>query len=106
MPSVRELQLEHKTWSVKNFGWDQDPSLSLIGVMEELGELAHAHLKANQGIRINENHEAKRRDAIGDILIYLMDYCNRLNLDMQHILEETWAEVKQRDWTINKENGV
>jgi NTP pyrophosphatase (non-canonical NTP hydrolase) len=103
---IREIQKEHQAWSTKNFGWDQDPSLSLIGVMEELGELAHAHLKQRQGIRVNEDHIAKARDAIGDILIYMLDYCNRRNFDMQLILEETWAEVKQRDWTIHKENGT
>ena len=32
--------------------------------MEELGELSHAHLKALQGVRVNEDHDAKKLDAV------------------------------------------
>jgi NTP pyrophosphatase (non-canonical NTP hydrolase) len=46
---------------------------SILGLIEENGELAHAHLKAKQGIRgTPEEHEAAMRDAIGDIVIYLL----------------------------------
>lgn len=42
------------------------------GVIEELGELAHSDLKSKQNIRgTAEEHEAKAKDAIGDMTVYL-----------------------------------
>lgn len=71
----------------------------LLGVVEEVGELCHAHLKNEQGIRgTPEEWEAKKKDAIGDVLIYLLDYCSREGLDVEECLETAWAEVSQRDW--------
>lgn len=69
-----------------------------MGVAEEVGELSHAHLKQHQGIRLEEDHEAKARDAVGDILIYLADYCNAREFSLQDCLDKAWDEVKQRDW--------
>ena len=50
-----------------------NPGESLLGVLEELGELAHSHLKAAQKIRgTDEEHVRAGRDAIGDTTIYLL----------------------------------
>lgn len=74
--------------------------------MEELGELCHAHLKQEQGIRgTAAQHEAKAKDAIGDILIYLADYTAGRGWDLQAIVEDTWAEVSRRDWRANPADG-
>lgn len=104
MLSLDELQLEQATWSLSNFG-PQPKHRSLLGVTEEVGELAHAHLKAEQGIRTNENHEAKKKDAIGDIVIYLADYCTQQGFSFQECVEAAWNEVKQRDWKKNSISG-
>jgi NTP pyrophosphatase (non-canonical NTP hydrolase) len=69
-----------------------------VGVQEEVGELAHAFLKAHQGIRTSEDHAAAERDAVADIVVYLADFCNAREIDFQATLEETWAKVRQRDW--------
>lgn len=110
MGILNKVQKEQKDWAKKNF---PDGGIkkrvpggeALHGVMEELGELAHAHLKETQGIRLNEDHEAEAKDAIGDIVIYLADYCNKRGFDLEEIVDSTWREVKQRDWTKNNENG-
>lgn len=60
-------------WSTKNFG--QEPALNKVfGLIEETGELAHAHLKMKQNIRSAKVED--KQDAIGDIIIYLADYCH------------------------------
>lgn len=101
--NIRIIQTEQKLWASKNFG--NKPSYqSLLGVMEEAGELAHAHLKAEQQIR-NQDYDAKKQDAIGDIMIYLMDYCNREGYDLQDIITQTWSEVCKRDWVKYPKNG-
>lgn len=103
--NLRKLQQEQKEWSERNFPTQNTPYRPLLGIMEEVGELSHAHLKAEQGIRINEDHQAAKFDAIGDIVIYLSDYCNKNGFDLQDCISKTWDQVKHRDWTKNKING-
>lgn len=95
--NLRQLQDELKPWEQHNFG-DRPSWYPLLGVVEEVGELAHAYLKRAEGIRLNENHTEKERDAVGDIVIFLADFCNAQGYDMGEIIAETWARVKQRDW--------
>ena len=100
--SLSQLQAEGWKWVQHNFP-NGKPYQPLLGVAEEVGELAHAHLKAEQGIR-NTTSEDKE-DAIGDIIIYLADYCNRNGLDIQHSLEIAWETASKRDWVKFPKNG-
>jgi len=103
--NLRDLQEDMKSWLDHNFepyeSWQP-----LLGVVEELGELAHAHLKQSQNIRIEENHEEKIKDAIGDIIIFLVSYCNKRGFDLDKIVFDTWSKVKNRDWKEYPVNGV
>ena len=72
-----QLQREVQAWTAKNFP-NNKPYQPLLGVAEEVGELCHAHLKQEQGIR--NTTQANKEDAVGDIIIYLADYCNRNNI--------------------------
>lgn len=102
---LTELQQEVKNWLNRNFK-ARDAYHSLIGVVEELGELAHAHLKQIQGIRgTPEQHIADAQDAVGDILIYLVGYCVDRNFDLQEIIHKTWKKVKRRDWLRHRLSG-
>ena len=98
--TLRELQDQQRVWVAHNFG-ERPAWHPLLGAVEELGELAHAHLKEAQGIRLQENHVANAKDAVADIVIYLADYCSSRGFDMQEIVETTWAQVRQRDWKKN-----
>lgn len=157
----RRLIDERMEWHSRNFP-GSDPQEAIFGCMEEAGELAHAHLKEIQGIRVNEDHVAKAKDAIGDLTIFLLGpmnqygflplgyqhhgeytadeallkigwsvgylcnnledtglarlgigrimrfahaYCKARDWDYEAIVESTWQEVKQRDWTKNKQDG-
>lgn len=96
--TLETLQHQQAEWSERNFP-DQKSYQYLLGAMEELGELTHAHLKAEQGIRTNENHDAMKRDAVGDIVIYLAGYCTANSLNFEECVWQAWYEVKKRDWT-------
>jgi NTP pyrophosphatase (non-canonical NTP hydrolase) len=100
-----KLPLEAKEWTSYNFP-NAAPWEPLVGMMEEIGELSHAHLKQHQRIRVSEECQEKKQDAIGDILIYMADYCNRNNIDMEECLERAWSEVVKRDWKKFPVNGV
>lgn len=101
---LRKLQYEQAKWAQQNFG-DQPSWQPLLGLVEEVGELAHAHLKHAQGIRNHEGHEALAKDAVGDIMIFLASYCSRRGWDLESIAEETWERVKQRDWRADPETA-
>lgn len=107
LESIRTMQAAHKVWLDRNFP-DQNPHDGLLGITEEVGELAHAHLKGAQGIRhtANEIHEMKK-DALGDIFIFMLSYANSNGFDVAECIEETWENiVSRRDWIENPMAGV
>jgi len=105
MIALHADQYDLQKWAFRNFGI-QTSSQMLLGAMEELGELAHAHLKKEQEIRKNEDHDEKARDAVGDIIIYLMQYCSLRNWDIETVISDAVEAVLSRDWKINPIDGV
>lgn len=100
------LQVEVRAWSDRNFP-NSGADDKLLGVVEEIGELAHAVLKSRQGIRGNaKQHEAAEQDAIGDIVIYLLDYCGKRGWSLDTLVRTAWAEVQHRDWMKHQETGL
>lgn len=60
MINLLEFQKEQMKWRQKNFGDTYGSGYRpLLGIVEEVGELSHAHLKKEQGIRTNENHDTE-----------------------------------------------
>ena len=105
MLTLKQLQKEQKEWSARNFP-NNEPWMPLLGVQEEVGELSHSFLKRAQGIRgTDEQHYIDMVDAVGDIMVYLSDFCSRSDIDFQEALEKTWGTVKKRDWQKNKKDG-
>lgn len=68
------IQDEQRDWSLRNFG-EQSPSIPLLGMIEELGELSTAD-------------PADAIDAIGDTIIYLSDYCTRRGLSLYDVVQQ------------------
>ena len=103
--NLSEFSQLHRNWSEYNFP-GQSPQESFEGMVEELGELAHARLKNRQGIRKgNIDWVNKEKDALGDMFIYWLDYCNRSGYDAEQIIKDTWDEIKDRDWREYPKNG-
>jgi NTP pyrophosphatase (non-canonical NTP hydrolase) len=105
--TLEQLQEEVRTWTRQNFGKPEDRMMHqpVLGAAEEVGELCHAHLKWEQGIRgTPEELEAKAKDAVGDVIIYLADYCNLRGFNLQDILEDTWMTVSKRNWKQSDDN--
>lgn len=98
---LSKLQSEHAVWQRRNFPnaerWE-----CLVGLQEEIGELAHSFLKKHQGIRMEEDHDERMRDAIGDIVIYLIGFCTLNQINVDECIDMAWSEVKKRDWTSDK----
>ncbi len=106
MMTFNDLQTEVAKWGRHNFPKSL-PHHPLLGASEEIGELAHAHLKSEQGIRgtYTEHHVAKA-DAVGDIVIYLAHYCELNGLNFTLCVQIAWDGVKKRDWIAFPGNGM
>lgn len=61
-----EMQESQRAWAKANFG-EQTPNQMMLGILGELGELAESY---------EEHNKQDGIDAIGDVGVYLMNYCN------------------------------
>jgi NTP pyrophosphatase (non-canonical NTP hydrolase) len=103
--TFKQLETEVKEWAQRNFP-DAKPHQPLLGAQEEIGELSHAHLKQEQGIRgTPEQHKMDKMDAVGDAIIFLAHYSGLNGFSLSDAVTCTWGKVKQRDWQKNKANG-
>lgn len=93
---LKVLQTDAQIWARYNFPNSQQ-WMPLVGAVEELGELAHAFLKLKQGIR-GITSISEQEDAIGDIVIYLIDFCNLNDINFGKAVCSTWEKVSKRDW--------
>jgi len=101
-------QQEHATWRERNFP-NQTLYQAVLGMMEELGELSHALLKHEQGIRKMDDAWVAREaiiDAHCDLIIFSFGVAEDLGYDLGIELQRTWDEVKQRDWVGDPAEGV
>jgi NTP pyrophosphatase (non-canonical NTP hydrolase) len=101
------LQVQLTRWQAKNFG-GANAFQMLAGVVEEVGELAHALLKHDQKIRGYDDDVKYREaagDAIADAVVYLQQLCTLLRLDFGTLVSGTAYEVMKRDWTTNPGNA-
>ncbi len=77
--SLRQMQKEQDEWSKRNFD-NKKPYQPILGAAEEVGELAHAYLKMEQGIRGNtDEHTANMKDAVADsVEWYKLHQCQQV----------------------------
>jgi hypothetical protein len=95
-----ELQSAVGEWSRRNFP-GSTPADPFYGLVEEVGEFSHSILKARQGIRgTKEEHVAAEKDAIGDITIYLADWCERNSLSLSEGTASHYAATY--DWDLGE----
>ena len=112
MQTYKQIQFQVGAWNIENFGNQETPYLNavflnddptlqyrvelgslapLMGMVEELGELFEAR------------NNADIRDAIGDISIYLCDYCcrERLVFPTRVVLEEKEQRPGSQGLVVN-----
>lgn len=106
MTNLRDLQDDLHEWRNHNFlaqSWEDQ----FMGMVEEMGELAHALLKQKQGIRgTHQEHEHAAQDAVADLTIYMMGLCSYRGWDFTNLVASTAIKVMRRDWITYPKNGV
>lgn len=105
--NYRELQEQQRAWLNTNFP-NQPRELPLLGVIEEVGEIARCVLKKAQ----EEMHgpeprykdrdwDAELADAIGDTLIYISSACCTMGHELEAVINDTREALKTSP-SINK----
>lgn len=109
MTDLKEFQQRVLAWQTYNFpnnGYIEP----LMGIVEEVGELYHAVLKSRQQIRgfdtvLDTTSKNAAKDAVGDTLIYLFNFCSLYGLSIEECAETAWGEIKDRDWRKYPKTG-
>lgn len=84
-----------------------EPARPIEGLQVAVGRLAHAHLKTEQGIRGNERElESLAQKSIEQILCYAHDYASVYGIDFYRCIDDTWRQVKRRDWQKYPDTGL
>lgn len=96
------IQAEQVEWSEKNFG-KQHERYPLMGMIEELLEFeeawkARSALVQDDTDRVTAVDEVV--DAVGDIAIYMLDYCGKVGWQLDHlwVLRRTLPDEDPNDW--------
>lgn len=74
---LAEIQREQGAWALSNFGVQQLHRMAL-GLIEELGEVAEAWML---------DSKEKLFDGIGDVGIYMLNYCNIAGWELSRLYE-------------------
>lgn len=109
MTDLKEFQQRVLAWQTYNFpnsGYIEP----LLGIGEEYGELLHAVLKSRQQIRgfdavLEVTAKSAAKDAVGDTLIYLSNFCSLYGLSLEECAEAAWLEIRDRDWRKYPKTG-
>jgi NTP pyrophosphatase (non-canonical NTP hydrolase) len=118
--AIEELRSDLFRWQINQFPDRQGFHLTedlRLGIIEEMGELAHAILKRRQMIRGMEDDQkfnAKRDDAIGDAIVYFsqLQKCNQddwgITLGAQEVGNGKWHEEAQSTifWLMQQDDMV
>lgn len=72
-----------------------------------VGALAHAEIKAAQGIRGSaEELDTAGRTALAELLGAVLAHCEVNGINYEVAVNNTWDHVSQRDWNANKVDGT
>lgn len=81
----------------REFDKETVPELFML-FLEECGELAKAARKAH-GIKFDKSSETFHvADEAADVLIYLLDICNKFGIDLETALRDKEEKNKKREW--------
>ena len=80
---------------------DETVAQKFMLLLEEMGELAHAARK-RADIKVDEarwhDNEQNLQDEAADVLMYLLDICNKLDIDLMQAFLAKEEKNQKRSW--------
>ena len=99
VPTMQQAVWE---WRQRQPWADEPPTMTTLGLAEEVGEVCRASLKLAQGIRgTQEEWLAEIEKELGDVFIKLLDVASVYGINAEHALVRRWADIRQRNWSAN-----
>ncbi len=92
---ISKLQKKVKDLYTKN-GWDTDPTLLLLAMQEELGELCASYLAAHPGYKKNASNEGSIQEEVGDLVHLILAFCNKVGIDYEKCVMHTVNKRKNQ----------
>lgn len=88
MRTYKELERLVHIWSAERGIYVHSTAeAQLLKAVSEMGELADAEVKKDHGGRI---------DAVGDVLVCLLNYAAMSGFSLEHALEKAYDQIKDR----------
>lgn len=95
--SYAKIELDIIHWlDARKIIQNQSPATALLKFYSEAGELGDAEAKGNT---------AEQIDAVGDIMVTLINYCAIKGFDLVSCMSKAYEEIKDRNGTMMP-NGV
>lgn len=92
--NLREYQVKSKRTLNKELTQEQVLSNMLLGIIGETGEVADIVKKAlYQGHKLDIEHI---KEELGDIMFYMINLCNALDLELEEIIEGNYNKLLKR----------
>lgn len=77
----------------KDNGWKTDPTLLLVAMQEELGELCARWLAEHPGYEKRIDETDPIEEEIGDLIHLILAFCNAQGVDFEEVVRAT---IKKR----------
>jgi NTP pyrophosphatase (non-canonical NTP hydrolase) len=88
MSTYRDIEMKIIQWAeARKIIPHAKPHTQLLKAFSEMGELADAELKDNN---------ADRQDAIGDVVVCLLNYCALKDIDLVECMAMAYDQIKDR----------
>lgn len=108
------MQTELKNWRNTTFPPRDETLTRLVGdfsykVLEEIVPILH--IVRQTGTITHEqvqqfSNTSGLQFSIGNIILFLLDYCESRQWSLQEIVEQTWDSVQKRKWIENENNAL
>lgn len=80
----------------KHNGWKTDPTLLLLAMQEELGELAASWLAEHPGYEKPAVDTDSIPEEVGDLVHLILAFCNTQGINFEECVEATIAKRKKK----------
>lgn len=96
-----------EAWLAYNFS-NETRVTAALGLCEEVGEVARAVLKQEQGIRGTwEEWDEEIKKELSDVYVKLIHVAMICGFDLDEAVAQRWEVLRQRDWVNNpKGHGI
>lgn len=95
--NLREYQEKSKRTLNYDLTYNQILTNMIFGIIGETGEVVDILKKyLYQGHHLDEGHIAHIAEEIGDIMFYIVNLCNLLELDLEIIIEANYNKLLKR----------